>query len=1083
MFVFDVLSGIAGALTAHVTEILTTLAFITFGTYLCLQYQYTYWRRHRVPYIEPAMIFGNFKGILKSECDSCAWFQYLYQHEKAKDLPIIGIYCCNKPALLVRDLELVKRVLIKDNNYFSNRHASADPHFDSMGSDNLFFAKNPVWKELRAKLSPVFSSGRMKQMFPLMQEMAQQYDSYLCTLKIDSETKSTVLEIKESNSLYTTDVIAITAYGVKSNSLQNPNGTFRKNGKKIFTFSWFRSLEFKAIFFIPILTTIFHVKVFSASVTKFLRKTINNVMEERIKSGIVRNDLIDILIKLRREAEVELKEGKKPFLLQRDALAAQAAIFFSAGFETSSMTLSFTMYEMARHPDMQRRLREEIREAVLNNDGKVTYELIMGLKYLDNILKEVLRIYPPLPFLDRTCTPKAGEAGYSLNEYGIDFNIPLGMPIFVPSHAMHMDPQYFKDPEKFYPDRFLPENKEDNNLSAYMPFGLGPHTCLGERFALLQTKVGLLYFYRNHYVTPCDQTPREIELSPSAVILHVLGGIHLNIVRDPLFYSKSTANTAMWTRTKRFSIVHDSATNAMWLESLLLLLLLCCLLLLWLRYHYDYWNRHQVPQLRPTYGVGLLGGLFSMQRSPAEFVQSLYNHPDARHRPFVGVHVFNEPAILLREPELIKRILVKDFSKFSDRFSNSDCKGDPLGSLNLFFLRNPAWKEVRFKLSPFFTSGKLKHMLPLVEEVGRELDKYLLSRSIECHAANSFTMEMKELCALYTTDVIATVAYGVQANCFKNPNGEFRRHGRAVFKFSVRRSLEFMVVFFMPHLVPYLKFKVVPPTSSEFLRSTINYVMEQRELSGLKRNDLIDILIEFKNSTKNKNSPHGLIFEGDILVAQAALFFTAGFESSSATMSFALYELAKQPDLQQRVREEISEGLTRTAGKISHEFIDSLQYMQMVIDEVLRLYPPLPFLDRQCTEQEGYSLEPFHNFRMPQGMPVYIPVYGLHMNPEFYPEPEKFDPERFAPQNKKNLKPYAYMPFGLGPHGCIGERFAMMQTKIGLTYFLLNHKVTTCERTKIPMQLDRKAVVVQAEGGIYLNVVRSPLINCRRLFG
>ncbi|CAD7011939.1 unnamed protein product [Ceratitis capitata] len=516
----------------------------------------------------------------------------------------------------------------------------------------------------------------------------------------------------------------------------------------------------------------------------------------------------------------------------------------------------------------------------------------------------------------------------------------------------------------------------------------------------------------------------------------------------------------------------------MWLETLLLLLLLLILAYGWLRYRYDYWKRHQVPYLPTTYGIGNLGELLSMQTNPAEFVQNLYNHSEGRNEPFVGLHVFTQPAILLRDPELVKRILVKDFTKFCDRFSNADAKCDPLGSLNIFFLRNPAWKEVRFKLTPFFSSGKLKQMFPLVEEVGRELDKYLLSQSIGSDGTKSFMMEMKELCALYTTDVIATTAYGVQANCFKVPNGEFRRHGRAVFKFGVRRTLEFLFVFFMPHLVPYLKFKVVPPASSEFLRNTINYVMKHREESGTKRNDLIDILIEFKNSTKSKTSASGVIYEGDILVAQAALFFTAGFESSSATMSFALYELALQPDLQQRVRNEIAAGLALSGGKVTYEYLDTLVYMQMVIDEVLRMYPPLPFLDRQYTappEEGGYSLEPYHKYRLPHGMPVYVPVYGLHMDPKFYPQPKKFDPERFAPEHKKQLPPYAYMPFGLGPHACIGERFAMMQTKIGLTYFLLNHKVTTCPLTKIPMQLDPKAVVIQAEGGIHLNVVRSPL--------
>ncbi|XP_017474932.1 PREDICTED: probable cytochrome P450 6g2 [Rhagoletis zephyria] len=535
MVAINMLSGVAGALNAHLTEILATLAFFFFALYLWLQYQYSYWRRHRVPYIEPTMIFGNLKGIINSESDPCSWFQYLYNHEKAKDHAAVGIYVFNKPSLLIRDLELIKTILIKDFNYFSNRHSASDPHSDSLGSNSLFFAKNPRWKEIRVKLTPVFSSGRMKQMFPLIEEIAREYDKYLCALKMDPKTNSTVLDVKEPNALYTTDVIAITAYGVQANSLNDPNGIFRKSGKRIFTFTWLRAMEFKAFFFIPMLVKIFRFKVFSAETTVFLRNTINHVMEERERSGAVRNDLIDTLIKFRREAEKELKEGKKPFILEGDALAAQAAIFFSAGFETTSATMSFTMFEMARHPEMQQRLREEIRIALQSNDGKVTYELIVGLKYMDNVVKEVLRRYPPLPFIDRVCTPKAGEKGYSLKEFGIDFDVPKDMPIYVANHAVQMDPRNFKDPEQFNPDRFLPENKQDNNMNAYIPFGTGPHNCIGERFAMMQTKLGLLYFYRNHYVTACDKTPQKIQLDPRAVLIQSIGGIHVNVVRDPLF--------------------------------------------------------------------------------------------------------------------------------------------------------------------------------------------------------------------------------------------------------------------------------------------------------------------------------------------------------------------------------------------------------------------------------------------------------------------------------------------------------------------------------------------------------------------
>ncbi|XP_017864639.1 PREDICTED: uncharacterized protein LOC108614933 [Drosophila arizonae] len=131
------------------------------------------------------------------------------------------------------------------------------------------------------------------------------------------------------------------------------------------------------------------------------------------------------------------------------------------------------------------------------------------------------------------------------------------------------------------------------------------------------------------------------------------------------------------------------------------LLLLFCILICgyyYLRHHYAYWIARGVPELRPRLFVGNLGGLLSMRSSPADFIGEMYNHPDAQDKPLVGIHVFYKPALLLRDPELIKRIMVKDFAKFSNRYSNSDYKGDPLGSQNIFFLKNPAWKEVRLKL-------------------------------------------------------------------------------------------------------------------------------------------------------------------------------------------------------------------------------------------------------------------------------------------------------------------------------------------------------------------------------------------------
>uniref|UniRef100_A0A1I8NPE3 Cytochrome P450 n=1 Tax=Stomoxys calcitrans TaxID=35570 RepID=A0A1I8NPE3_STOCA len=512
----------------------------------------------------------------------------------------------------------------------------------------------------------------------------------------------------------------------------------------------------------------------------------------------------------------------------------------------------------------------------------------------------------------------------------------------------------------------------------------------------------------------------------------------------------------------------------------LLIIVLAGILYMYQRYCHSFWNRHQVPQIEPTPLVGNLGKILRMSEPSAKVIEEFYNHPKAKNEPFVGIYIFYRPALLLRDPELIKRVLVRDFAKFNNRFSRSDDVRDPLGSQNLFMLRNPAWKDIRFKLTPFFTSGKLKQMFPLIAEVGENLNKHLWKMSSQISNCHNFELELKEFCALYTTDVIATVAFGVQANSFENPNGQFRHNGREIFRFNARRAFNFSIVFFLPHLVPYLGAKVVPSEQTEFLRSTFNYVVAEREKSGKSRHDLIDILIEFKNHTRCAAAKSGeLIFDGDLLVAQAAIFFTAGFESSSATMSFALYEMARNPEVQEKLREEVRHTLTKSGGRLSLQVIESLEYMQMVISETLRLYPPLPFLDRECTIEEGqyYSLEPYGGFRIPRGMPVYIPAYALHMDPKYFPNPESFIPERFTSENRKTITPYSYMPFGLGPHGCIGERFAYLQTKVGLLQFLRNHRVAlTANATATrPVKLDPKALILQAEGGIILKVERDPL--------
>lgn len=497
---------------------------------------------------------------------------------------------------------------------------------------------------------------------------------------------------------------------------------------------------------------------------------------------------------------------------------------------------------------------------------------------------------------------------------------------------------------------------------------------------------------------------------------------------------------------------------------------------LWTRSRYLYWKHHNVPYLPATPFIGNMLDIVLFRKCPAECFADIYNNKNFENEPIIGIHIFHKPGLLIKNLDLIKRILVKDFNSFSNRYSASDVHTDSLGGYNLFFVKNPIWKQMRSNITPIFTTGKMKQLFHLINDIGNKLNAHLLSLKMNSKT-KSVCMDLKETSSQFTTDVIASAAYGVEANSLKNPEGEFRKNGRNIFTFTWARAIEFTTFFFIPELVPFFKFKVFSKESTEFLRSTFNYIMSERENSKQVRNDLIDVLINIKNSSKIKINNIDVKMDGDILVSQAALFFTAGYETTSSTMSFGFYELSKKPGIQQKLRDEIKATLKKCNGELTYEAVFGMEYLHMVVQEILRLYPPLPFLDRECDNigEKGYSLEPVSEFTIPNKMPVYIPIYAIQRDEKYFPNPEEFNPERFAPENKDNIVPYSYMPFGIGPRACIGERFGMMQAKLGLIHFLKNHYVRPSVKSHEVMKLEKKALIIQSEGGILCDIIRDEL--------
>ncbi|GAB0089367.1 Cytochrome P450 [Sergentomyia squamirostris] len=486
-------------------------------------------------------------------------------------------------------------------------------------------------------------------------------------------------------------------------------------------------------------------------------------------------------------------------------------------------------------------------------------------------------------------------------------------------------------------------------------------------------------------------------------------------------------------------------------------------LLWWQKSANEFWKKHGVSYIPGPPLIGAIKDAITFRKSYGELLTDLYNHPQFKDEPITGVYFFHKPSLIIRHPEIIKNILVKDFQNFVDRPISSDPHDDGIGRDNLFSAKGKRWKTIRNKVSPVFTSGKLKNLFHLLVDVSKVLEMKL-AREI---GDGSREYEMKELAGCYTTDTISICAFGVEANSLFNPKAEFRVNAQRAQEFDWKRAIEFQTCFLLPELAAFLKFTMYSRGANKFFRSSINYVMEEREKSEVIRNDLIDTLITMKNEDPD-------LFYGDTLVAQAAIFLIAGYETSSTVISFALYELSKQPELQEKLRKEIKE-YKEKCKTIEYETIKDMEYLHMVVQETLRLYPSLPFLDRLCIPVDGnesYSLEPYHKFSIPKGMPVYIPIIPIHRDAKYFPNPEKFIPERFSPENRESNDQNQFLAFGQGPRNCIGSRFGYFQVKLALFTILLNYRVEQCERTPIKIEFDKKSLITHSASALYMKLIK-----------
>lgn len=312
------------------------------------------------------------------------------------------MYTFTKPTLCIRDLDLIKKVTVKDFEHFTDHLVLVPREVDNFMGANLFALKGREWREMRSTLSPSFTGSKIRAMFVLMAECAENLTQHFVE-KANDEVNE--VDLKSIFTKYTNDVIASAAFGIKCDSLANENNKFYEMGNKLVSFTAWVFLKLGLYFAIPTLMTFFKVRVLPKEPVDFFRDVVMETVRTREQQNIYRPDMIQLMIDARRgrlkhdtksdldtgfatveESPITKSEKLHTLKFTDDDITAQALIFFLAGFDSTATTMSFMMLELALNPDVQERLWQEITETLMSCNGQLNYENLVKMSYLDQVV-------------------------------------------------------------------------------------------------------------------------------------------------------------------------------------------------------------------------------------------------------------------------------------------------------------------------------------------------------------------------------------------------------------------------------------------------------------------------------------------------------------------------------------------------------------------------------------------------------------------------------------------------------------------------------------------------------------------------
>lgn len=442
---------------------LSLFATLTWYLYSYFIKTFDYWRSKNVEGPEPLPLFGNFKDVALKKKPKGIFFSEMYkQYPKEK---FVGFYQMASPALLIRDLNIVKQVLIKEFNKFPDRGT----YFSKKGlGENIFHSDSETWKTLRKQFSSVFTSSKFRAVFHLLVDCG---DKFVCN--VENVTKEhSEQDVYQLIMIYTLATSMVTLFDWNIDSFKDDTRWFDIYDKNLNNNHW---NEIDLLF--PGFLTKFNLTILSKEVRYYCHQILEACKRQPLSKTTNNFNVKDVILNLRKENNTNAKRMDKEvnanLKITDDLLAGQIWVFHTAGYLNNALTLTYALYHLAHNTDVQDKLTAEIDQTLDEHRGKLTYNALKEMKYLEMVFEETMRINPVTHGVVRS-------AYEDVKLEGTNVVINKGTTVVISPYSIHHDEQYYPEPEKFIPERFLPENVKKRHVCAYLPFGAGRRSCLGE---------------------------------------------------------------------------------------------------------------------------------------------------------------------------------------------------------------------------------------------------------------------------------------------------------------------------------------------------------------------------------------------------------------------------------------------------------------------------------------------------------------------------------------------------------------------------------------------------------------------------